>query len=80
MARALITGGAKRLGRAMALYLAGRGYDVAIHYNASAAEAEAVAAEARALGVNAVTVQADLLEEAQTAALVDAVLMNCRRD
>ncbi|MBW0157954.1 SDR family oxidoreductase [Sedimentimonas flavescens] len=72
MARALITGGAKRLGRAMALYLAGRGYDVAIHYNASAAEAEAVAAEARALGVNAVTVQADLLEEAQTAALVDA--------
>lgn len=72
MARALITGGAKRLGRAMALYLAGRGYDVTIHYNASAAEAEAVAAEARALGVNAVTVQADLLEEAQTAGLVDA--------
>ncbi|MCV6595369.1 MAG: SDR family oxidoreductase [Silicimonas sp.] len=68
--RALVTGGAKRLGRAMVLYLAERGYDVAIHYNGSTAEAEEVAAEARTLGVNAVTLQADLTEEAQMQALV----------
>lgn len=70
MKAALITGGAKRLGRAMALYVAGRGTDVAIHYNGSAEEAEATAAEARALGVTAVTLQADILDEAQVAPLV----------
>ncbi len=68
--RALITGGARRLGRAMALYLAGRGLDVAIHYAGSAEEAESAATEARAMGVVAVTLQADLLDEAQTEALV----------
>ena len=72
MAAALITGGARRLGRAMALYLAGRGHDVAIHYNDSADEAEAVAQSARDLGVRAVTLAADLLDDAQTATLVPA--------
>ncbi|MCA0273387.1 MAG: SDR family oxidoreductase [Proteobacteria bacterium] len=61
--RALVTGGARRLGRAMALYLAGRGYDVAIHYASSAEEAESTAAEARALGVTAATLKADILIE-----------------
>jgi NAD(P)-dependent dehydrogenase (short-subunit alcohol dehydrogenase family) len=70
MAQALITGAAKRLGRAMTLYLAGRGYDVAIHYHGSAEAAEATAADARALGVRAVTLAADLLDEAQTATLI----------
>ena len=42
---ALVTGAGKRLGRAMALYLAGRGHDVAVHYASSAAEAETVVAE-----------------------------------
>jgi NAD(P)-dependent dehydrogenase (short-subunit alcohol dehydrogenase family) len=70
MAQALITGAAKRLGRAMTLYLAGRGHDVAIHYHGSAEAAEATAADARALGVRAVTLAADLLDEAQTATLI----------
>lgn len=60
---ALVTGGARRLGRAMTLYLARRGLDVAIHYSRSAAEAEATAIEARGLGVRAVTIHSDLLDE-----------------
>lgn len=68
--RALVTGAARRLGRAMALELARRGHDVAVHYNSSAAEAEAVAAEIRALGRKAATLRADLLDEAAMAALV----------
>ena len=58
---ALVTGAARRLGRAMALALAERGHDVAVHYHGSAAEAEATAAEARAFGVRARTFRADLL-------------------
>ena len=54
----------------MALYLARRGHDVAIHYNSSAAEAEATAAEARALGVRAEIFAADLLDLDQTETLV----------
>jgi NAD(P)-dependent dehydrogenase (short-subunit alcohol dehydrogenase family) len=67
---ALVTGGAQRLGRAMALDLAARGVAVAIHYNASREAAEAVAAEARALGVRAAAIGADLLDREATARLV----------
>ena len=62
MKRALVTGAGKRLGRAMALYLAGRGYDVAVHYATSHAEAEAVVDEIEGLGQSAVAIQADLLD------------------
>lgn len=57
----------------MALSLAGRGYDVAIHYSGSEDEAQATAAEARAMGVRAQAFQADLLDEAATAALIPQV-------
>jgi NAD(P)-dependent dehydrogenase (short-subunit alcohol dehydrogenase family) len=67
---ALVTAGARRLGRAMVLELARRGHDVAIHYHSSAAEAEATADAARALGVRAVTLDADLLDLDQTETLV----------
>ena len=67
---ALVTGAGKRLGRSMALYLAGRGHDVALHYASSRDEAEATASEARALGVKAVILRADLLDEGAMAALV----------
>ena len=69
---ALVTGAAVRLGRAMVLDLARRGHDVAIHYGRSAAEAEATAEEARAFGVRAATLGADLLDETATQALVPA--------
>jgi NAD(P)-dependent dehydrogenase (short-subunit alcohol dehydrogenase family) len=70
--RALVTGAGRRLGRAMALYLAGRGYDVAFHYATSQDEAETAAGAARALGVRAVTLQADLLSEDAVRSLVPA--------
>lgn len=67
--RALVTGAGKRLGRAMALYLGRRGFDVAVHYASSAAEAEEVAALIRGMGRKAVALRADLLREAETQAL-----------
>lgn len=73
MTVALVTGAAKRLGREMALYLAERGYDVAIHYAGSQADAEQTAADARALGVNARTFQVDLLDAEATQDLVPRV-------
>lgn len=71
---ALVTGAAKRLGRAMALELAAQGHDVAIHYNGSAEAAEATAAEAREFGVRSVAVQADLLDEDAVQGLMPRVI------
>ncbi len=68
--RALVTGAGKRLGREMALYLARRGYDVAVHYAASRKEAEEVVKEITALGRRACALRADLLIEAQVEKLV----------
>lgn len=68
--RALVTGGGKRLGRAMALYLAQRGFDVAVHFASSRKEAEAVAAEITAMGRRAVALRADLLVESQVEKLI----------
>ena len=68
--RALVTGAGKRLGRAMALSLAQRGYDVAVHYSSSGEDAASVVAQIAAMGRRAVAVQADLLDEAQTATLI----------
>ncbi|MFN7002305.1 MAG: SDR family oxidoreductase [Roseinatronobacter sp.] len=70
MTRALVTGGAKRLGRAMALTLAARGYDVAIHYASSRSAAEELAQEIEALGRKAICLGADLLDEAALHPLV----------
>ncbi len=68
--RALVTGAARRLGRAMALDLAATGWEVAIHYHGSAGLAEETAAAARALGANTATLRADLLFEDQTGSLI----------
>ncbi|MFI0396609.1 SDR family oxidoreductase [Paracoccus jiaweipingae] len=70
---ALVTGAARRLGRAMALELARQGHDVAIHYDRSQPEAQQVAAQARALGVQAQVFQADLLDEPAASGLLPAV-------
>ncbi|NSX54235.1 SDR family oxidoreductase [Parasulfitobacter algicola] len=68
--KALVTGAGKRLGRSMALYLANQGYDVAVHYATSKSDADAVVDQIKQMGRNAVAVQADLLVEAETQALV----------
>ena len=68
--RALVTGGGGRLGAAMARWLGQRGWDVAVHNATSRAGADAVVADIAAAGRLGVALQADLLDEAQMAALV----------
>ena len=67
---ALVTGGARRIGRTIALALAGVGFDVAIHHRTSTATAEATCAEIRRLGRRATHLHADLADEAQAAVLL----------
>src|SRR5918912_1266837 len=69
---ALVTGGAKRIGRAIALTLARNGWKVAIHFHGSAAAAEEVVAEITKAGGTAVALQADLSREAELTALLPA--------
>ena len=67
---ALVTGGARRIGRTIALDLARHGWAVAVHYNTSAAEAEAVVGEIVAGGGQAVALQAPLMDERRVRPLV----------
>ena len=71
---ALVTGAGKRVGRAIATALADSGANVVVHYNRSTAEAEALASELIARGVQAWTVQADLADETQAAGLVSRAM------
>jgi len=68
---ALVTGSAKRLGRAMALALAEDGFDVALHYNSSTGEVESLQAEIEAMGRQAVTLAADLADPEKTPSLIE---------
>jgi NAD(P)-dependent dehydrogenase (short-subunit alcohol dehydrogenase family) len=69
----LVTGGARRLGRAIALELAAHGWQVAVHYRGSAQEAQQTAADC-ARHAPADSFQAELGNEAQLRALVPAVV------
>lgn len=70
---ALVTGAARRIGRAIALDLAAAGWAVGVHHFTSTAEAEAVVEEIVAAGGRATAVRADLGNEREVAALVPAV-------
>ncbi|MEE2691993.1 MAG: SDR family oxidoreductase [Pseudomonadota bacterium] len=67
---ALVTGAGLRLGRAMALALAGNGFAVAVHYNRSEGPAREVVNEIATKGGAAVAVGADLSREEETASLI----------
>ncbi len=67
---ALVTGAARRVGRATALELAAAGCDVAVHYHNSADEARLTVQQIRSRGRRAVAVQADLADATQTGRLV----------
>lgn len=70
---ALITGSSRGIGRATALLLARRGANVAVHYRRDEAAAQAVCDEARAAGVRALAVRADLRDQDAVAAAVREV-------
>jgi pteridine reductase len=68
---AVVTGSAVRLGKALALALAGEGVRLVIHYHASAGPAETTVDEMRALGSDAVALQADLSQLDPIPALIE---------
>jgi NAD(P)-dependent dehydrogenase (short-subunit alcohol dehydrogenase family) len=70
----LITGAARRIGRAVAGDMARHGWNVAVHYNTSHDDAEAVADEIRAQGGRAMIVKGDLAREEDVTALVPKVV------
>ena len=69
----LITGGSRGIGAACALLAARQGWDVAVNYTRDQAAAEAVATQVRALGRRALTVRADVADEAEVLAMFAAV-------
>lgn len=68
---ALITGAARRLGKAIALSLARRGIDIVVHYHSSRQPAEVLCDEIRKLGRRAWPLPADLTDQTDTAELFD---------
>jgi NAD(P)-dependent dehydrogenase (short-subunit alcohol dehydrogenase family) len=70
MKTVLVTGSAKRFGRAIVLDLARAGWNVVVHYKGSEDEARSTAAEAAAFGVKATTVKADLAREDEVQGLI----------
>jgi pteridine reductase len=73
---ALVTGGAQRLGRAIALALADAGVHVMIHYYGSEEQARATVADIRARGVRAESVQGDLTSITDAERVVDTTLQH----
>lgn len=67
---ALVTGASRGIGRALAVALAAEGFDVAVHYRGSEADAQQTAQLCRESGVRAAALQADLTDPAQARALV----------
>jgi len=71
---ALVTGASRGIGKAVALELAAAGATVAVNYSNSNAGADAVVAEITAQGGNAYALQADVRQEDEVNALVEAVI------
>ena len=71
-ATALVTGSALRLGRAIALDLAKRGWRVGVHHHNSSVEADALVAEIERLGAKAIALKADFTREYLVRGLVQS--------
>nr|WP_041450140.1 3-oxoacyl-[acyl-carrier-protein] reductase [Amphibacillus xylanus] len=71
---ALVTGASRGIGRAIALELAQRGYDVAINYAGSEDKAKEVAASVQQLGRKAIVVKADVTNESDVKSMVKSVI------
>jgi NAD(P)-dependent dehydrogenase (short-subunit alcohol dehydrogenase family) len=76
---ALVTGSARRLGRAIALDLADAGFDVAVHYRHSGTDAAGTVADLRERGARAEAFRADLSDETACRALLPGVLAHFGR-
>ena len=69
---ALVTGGAKRVGKAIVQALAARGCHLVVHYHRSQAQAQETVRDLRAAGHQALAVQADITKEDQVEAMIEA--------
>lgn len=67
---ACVTGAAKRIGRAIALALAQRGWDIVVHYGQSQRQAQTTVSEIQALGRRAAALQCDLADESDARAML----------
>ncbi len=76
---ALVTGSGRNIGRAIILRLAGAGADVIVNARTNEAEAQAVAAEARALGVRATAILADVADREAVDAMVSTAIAELGR-
>ena len=76
---AVVTGGSRGIGRAIALRLASQGADVCISYRGNTAAADATVAEMTAMGRRALAVQADVSEMDAAKGLIDAALSHLER-
>ncbi len=70
---ALVTGGAKRIGKAMCIYLAKEGYDIVLHYNSSGTEAKQLSKELLQLGVQTAVFKCDLSNPKDASSLIAKV-------
>ena len=74
---ALVTGSGRNIGRSIALQLARQGMNVVVHGKQNRSDAEAVAGEVQALGVEAHVVMCDLADAAAVGAMADQALAAC---
>lgn len=71
---ALVTGASRGIGKAIALKLAEQGYNIVINYNSNSTAADEVASQIKELGVDAITVQADISNEQDQDKLINSTV------